>query len=80
MFIYGTRVHEPWSSECGVVRDVANGLVRLPGPQHGLGQIPLGRAGGECCALAGDTELARVPVVPSHAARTWPDPVRQRWW
>jgi hypothetical protein len=51
IFILGSRVDEPRSSECGVVRgDVANGLVRLPGPQHGLGRIPLGFAGGECRA------------------------------
>jgi hypothetical protein len=48
IFILGTR---PLSRECGVVRgDVANGLVRLPGPQHRLGRIPLGCASGECRA------------------------------
>jgi hypothetical protein len=75
--IYGSLVEEPRSSECGVVRGVASGLVRLAGPQHGLGRAPLGRAGCECGALAKD-QLARVLAVPSHAARTWPDPVRQR--
>jgi hypothetical protein len=63
LFIYGSPVDEPRSSERGVVRDVASGLVRLPGPQHGLGMAPLGRAGSECRALAADTELARVPVL-----------------
>jgi hypothetical protein len=69
IFIFGTRVDEPRSNEYGVVRgDVANGLVRLPGPQHGLGRIPLVFAGGEYrasgryragqCAQSCGTELA----------------------
>jgi hypothetical protein len=49
-------VDEPRSSECGVVRGVASGLVRLPGPQHGLGRAPWGGAGYECRTVAGGTE------------------------
>jgi hypothetical protein len=40
LFIYGSPVDEPWSSEHGVVRDVTSSLVQLPGPQHGLGRAP----------------------------------------
>jgi hypothetical protein len=42
--IYGSLIDEPRSSECGVVRDVASGLVRLAGPRHGLDRIQLGSA------------------------------------
>jgi hypothetical protein len=31
LFTYGSSVDEPRSGECGVVRDVASGLVRLAG-------------------------------------------------
>jgi hypothetical protein len=53
MFIYGSPVDEPRSSECGVVRDVASGLVRLAGPRHGLDRIQLGSASVECQWSAG---------------------------
>jgi transglutaminase-like putative cysteine protease len=51
IFILGTRVDEPQSGECGVVRgDGANCWAQVPIPQHGLSWIPLGFAGGECRA------------------------------
>jgi hypothetical protein len=47
LFIYGSPVDEPRSSERRVVRDVASCLVRLAGPRHGIDRIQLGSAGGQ---------------------------------
>jgi hypothetical protein len=82
LFIYGSPVDEPRSSERGVVRDVARRLVRLAGPRHGLDRIQIDSASVECrwsvgceCRASG---RYRAGTCAGGAARTWPDPVRQR--
>jgi hypothetical protein len=67
LFIYGSSVDEPRSSECVVVRDVASGLVQLPGPQHGLGRAPWGGAGCKC----GWYRAGSCPVVRRGEVSQW---------